>query len=52
MFVDECGAGRRLEIIFAVLAKTSLVWFSLLILFGEKDFKTRLFSENDLPVHI
>jgi hypothetical protein len=52
MFVNECGVSRRLEILFAVLAKTSLAWFSLLILFGEKDFKTRFFSKKEIPVHV
>jgi hypothetical protein len=50
--VNGCSASRQLEIIFAVLAKTSLAWFSLLSLFGEKDFKARLFSKKELPVHV
>jgi hypothetical protein len=50
--VNECISIRRLEIIFAVLAKTSLAWFSLFILFGEKDFKARIFYKKELPVHV
>jgi len=50
IFIDGSKSNPELETVFAILAKTSVIWFSFVILFGEKEFRNKIFCKKILEL--
>jgi hypothetical protein len=46
MLIDKTQNSGTLEIIFNVIARSSIAWFTLLVILSEKELRRRLFCCN------